>query len=207
MKPELLTITTVDAFHSEYIVRALDRGIDVITEKPMVIDEKQCEAVLEAEKRNKRKISVGFNYRFAPKHVKIKEILASNELGPIRSVDFHWYLDVRHGADYFRRWHRLKAKGGSLWVHKASHHFDLINWWLAADPVEVQAHGVRQKYGDAGPFRHQPLPSVPAQDEVRVLLGHHARCAAPRSTRKPSPRTTTTATAASSARTATSPTA
>jgi predicted dehydrogenase len=118
-----------------------------------VIDEKQCEAVLEAEKRNKRKISVGFNYRFAPKHVKIKEILASNELGPIRSVDFHWYLDVRHGADYFRRWHRLKAKSGSLWVHKASHHFDLINWWLAADPVEVQAHGVRQKYGDAGPFR------------------------------------------------------
>jgi predicted dehydrogenase len=161
VKPELLTITTVDAFHSEYIVRALDRGIDVITEKPMVIDEKQCEAVLEAERRNKRKISVGFNYRFAPKHVKIKEILSSNELGPIRSVDFHWYLDVRHGADYFRRWHRLTSKGGSLWVHKASHHFDLINWWLGADPVEVQAHGVRQKYGDAGPFRHSHCRPCP----------------------------------------------
>jgi predicted dehydrogenase len=93
--------------------------------------------------------------------VKIKEILASNELGPVKSVDFHWYLDVRHGADYFRRWHRLKAKSGSLWVHKASHHFDLINWWLAADPVEVQAHGARQKYGDAGPFRHSHCRPCP----------------------------------------------
>jgi predicted dehydrogenase len=161
VKPELLTITTVDAFHAEYIVRALDRGIDVITEKPMVIDEKQCQAVLEAEKRNNRKIVVGFNYRFAPKHVKIKEILASGELGPVLSVDFSWYLDVIHGADYFRRWHRLKSKGGSLWVHKASHHFDLINWWLDADPVEVRAFGALQKYGKKGPFRHSHCRPCP----------------------------------------------
>jgi predicted dehydrogenase len=40
----------------------------------------------------------------------------------LTSVDFSWYLDVFHGADYFRRWHRLKSKGGSLWVHKATHH-------------------------------------------------------------------------------------
>jgi predicted dehydrogenase len=52
----------------------LDRGIDVITEKPMVIDEKQCRAVLDAEKRNWRNIVVTFNYRYAPKHQKIKEI-------------------------------------------------------------------------------------------------------------------------------------
>ena len=66
-RPELLTVTTVDAYHSEYIVKALDRGLEVITEKPMVIDEQQCQAVLEAEKRNNRKIHVAFNYRFAPK--------------------------------------------------------------------------------------------------------------------------------------------
>ena len=38
-KPDLLMVTTVDGYHSEYIVKALDRGIDVMTEKPMVIDE------------------------------------------------------------------------------------------------------------------------------------------------------------------------
>ena len=152
-RPELLMVTTVDAIHVEHITKALDRGIDVITEKPMVVDEKQCQAVLDAERRNKRKIVVAFNYRYAPKHQKIKEILLSGEIGPVTSIDFSWYLDVNHGADYFRRWHRLKSKGGSLWVHKATHHFDLINWWLGADPVEVSAQGALNVYGKANPFR------------------------------------------------------
>jgi len=160
-KPDLLTVTTVDAFHAEYIVKALDRGIDVLTEKPMVIDEKQCQAVLDAEKRNNRKIIVTFNYRYAPKHQLIKETLLSGEIGRIVSVDFSWYLDVYHGADYFRRWHRLKSRGGSLWVHKASHHFDLINWWLGADPVEVVARAGLEVYGRNGLVRHthcRPCP-------------------------------------------------
>jgi predicted dehydrogenase len=152
-KPEVLMVTTVDSTHVEYITRALDRGIDVITEKPMVTDEKQVKAVLDAEKRNKRKIIVAFNYRYAPKHQKIKEIIQSGEIGPVTSVDFSWYLDTSHGADYFRRWHRLKSRGGSLWVHKATHHFDLINWWLGADPVEVNAFGELRVYGKANPFR------------------------------------------------------
>jgi predicted dehydrogenase len=167
VKPELLTVTTVDAFHAEYIVRALDRGIDVITEKPMVIDEAQCQKVLDAEARNKRKIVVAFNYRFAPKHTKIKEILQSGEIGTVTGVDFHWYLDTSHGADYFRRWHRLKDKGGSLWVHKATHHFDLVNWWLDADPVEVQAYGELSHYGKKGPFRSTNCRPCPHKGECK----------------------------------------
>ena len=132
----------------------LDRGLDVITEKPMVIDANQCQAVLDAEARNKRKIIVTFNYRYAPKHGSVKELLMSGEIGRVLSVDFAWYLDVIHGADYFRRWHRLRNGGGRLCVHKATHHFDLMNWWLGADPVEVVAHGELKVYGKNSPFRH-----------------------------------------------------
>jgi predicted dehydrogenase len=152
-KPDVVMVTTKDSTHSEYIVRALDRGLDVMTEKPMVIDEKQCQAVIDAEKRNKKNIIVTFNYRFAPKHRTVKEILMSGEIGRVLSVDFAWYLDVYHGADYFRRWHAYKNGGGSLWVHKATHHFDLVNWWLGADPVEVMANGQLQVYGKNGTIR------------------------------------------------------
>ncbi|HEX8922958.1 MAG TPA: Gfo/Idh/MocA family oxidoreductase, partial [Pyrinomonadaceae bacterium] len=93
-RPDLLMVATIDSTHVEYITKALDRGIDVMTEKPMVTDEKQCQAVLDAEKRNKRKIVVTFNYRYAPKQQKIKEILLSGEIGEATSVDFSWYLDV-----------------------------------------------------------------------------------------------------------------
>ena len=160
-KPELLMVTTVDATHQGCIVKALERGVDVLTEKPMVVDEQQCQAVLDAEKRAGRKIVVTFNYRYAPKHQKIKELLQAGEIGKITSVDFSWYLDTAHGADYFRRWHAYRAKSGSLWVHKATHHFDLVNWWLDADPVQVDALGSLANYGKSGPFRHthcRPCP-------------------------------------------------
>jgi predicted dehydrogenase len=164
-KPDLLMITTVDGFHSHYLVKALERGIDVMTEKPMVIDETQCQAVLEAEKKSGRNIIVTFNYRYAPKHQTIKELLMSGAIGKVTSVDFSWYLDTTHGADYFRRWHRLRSKSGSLWVHKASHHFDLINWWLDADPVTVSAFGGLQNYGKSGPFRHTTCRGCPHQSK------------------------------------------
>jgi predicted dehydrogenase len=164
-KPELLCVTTVDAYHVDCIVKALDRGVDVMTEKPMVTDEKQCQAVLDAEKRNGRKIVVTFNYRYAPKHQKIKELLHSGEIGKVTSVDFSWYLDTTHGADYFRRWHRLREKSGSLWVHKATHHFDLVNWWLDADPVEVSATGSLRNYGRMGRFRAANCRTCPHKTE------------------------------------------
>jgi len=166
-RPDLLAVTTVDAHHSEYIVKGLDRGLRVLTEKPMVTDERQCQAVLDAERRNKRSIIVGFNYRYSPRHERIKDILASGELGRVVSVSFDWYLDTHHGADYFRRWHHLRQNSGTLLVHKATHHFDLINWWLAADPVEVSAKGTLAFYGKNGAFRHSHCRPCP----------HKERCA------------------------------
>ena len=166
-KPDVVMVTTKDSLHSSLIVKALDRGLDVMTEKPMVIDEKQCQAVLDAEKRNKKKIVVTFNYRYAPKHRTVKEILMSGEIGRVLSVDFAWYLDVYHGADYFRRWHAYKNGGGSLWVHKATHHFDLVNWWLGADPVEVMANGQLHVYGKNGPFRAANCRVCPHKKECR----------------------------------------
>jgi predicted dehydrogenase len=166
-KPDLLMVTTVDNFHHEYITKGLDRGFDVMTEKPMTIDETQCQAVLDAEARNKKKIIVTFNYRYAPKHRTVKETLMTGEIGKILSVDFAWYLDVYHGSDYFRRWHRLRNGGGSLFVHKATHHFDLMNWWLAADPVEVVADGQLKVYGKNSSFRHTNCRPCPYKEKCR----------------------------------------
>lgn len=166
-KPDLVMVTTVDSTHHTFITKALAKGVDVISEKPMVTEASQCQAVLNAEKKYNRNVIVTFNYRYAPKHQKIKEIIQSGEIGRVTSVDFSWFLDTRHGADYFRRWHRLKSGGGSLWVHKASHHFDLINWWLAADPVEVNAYGALNIYGKNGAFRHTNCRTCPHKAQCR----------------------------------------
>jgi predicted dehydrogenase len=69
-------------------------------------------------------------------------------------VHFEWLLDVRHGADYFRRWHREKRASGGLMVHKSGHHFDLVNWWLADEPEEVFGYGRLGFYGREAGERH-----------------------------------------------------
>jgi predicted dehydrogenase len=203
-KPDVVLVATRDSFHSQYIIKALDRGLDVMTEKPMVIDEKQCQAVLDAEKRNRKNIIVTFNYRYAPKHRTVKELVMSGEIGKVLSVDFAWYLDVDHGADYFRRWHAYKNGGGSLLVHKATHHFDLVNWWLGADPVEVVAKGQLQVYGKNGTIRGQNCRLCPHKKECRFYYDMTRNATRMRLYADCEDVTSTIATAASSAKTSTS---
>lgn len=166
-KPDTLIVTTVDATHHEFIIRGMELGADIITEKPMTTDEQKCEAILAAEKKTGKKVTVTFNYRYSPHRAKIYELLRNGSIGDITSVDFHWYLDTSHGADYFRRWHRLKEKGGTLWVHKATHHFDLLNWWLESDPSEVYAAGSLDFYGKNNSFRHTHCRPCPHKDQCK----------------------------------------
>lgn len=164
-KPDLLIVTTVDATHDEFIIKGMEMGADIITEKPMTTDETKCRAILDAEKRTGKKVTVTFNYRYSPHRQKIYELLREGAIGKVTSVDFHWYLDTRHGADYFRRWHRLRENSGSLWVHKASHHFDLLNWWLESEPESVYAQGALENYGKNGPFRSTNCRACPHKSD------------------------------------------
>lgn len=152
-KPDLVIVTTVDATHHHFIIRSMELGIDVLTEKPLTTDETKAQAIIDAEKRTGRKVIVGFNYRYGTLFSAVKEQLAQKPIGKLTSVDFHWYLNTYHGADYFRRWHSERNKSGTLLVHKATHHFDLLNWFIDSDPVEVQAFGSLDHYGKNNSFR------------------------------------------------------
>lgn len=164
-KPDLVIVCTTDSSHHEQIIQGLAAGCDVLTEKPLTTDETKAQAILDAERKYGKNLIVGFNYRWSPYATKIKELLMNSEIGEITSVDFNWYLNIHHGASYFRRWHGLMEKGGSLWVHKATHHFDLLNWWLDSEPDEVFAYGALEHYGKNGPFRGASCRTCAHQQE------------------------------------------
>ena len=166
-RPDLVIVCTKDSTHHEFIVKGLEFGADVLTEKPLTTDEDRCRQIVEAERKSKRNLIVGFNYRWSPYMTKIKELLQNESIGTITSVDFNWYLNTHHGASYFRRWHGLINGGGSLWVHKATHHFDLLNWWLEDTPEEVFAYGSLEHYGKNGPFRGESCRKCAHKTECR----------------------------------------
>ena len=145
-RPDTVIVTVPDYLHHEYIVRALRAGCNVMTEKPMTIDLGKLRQVLEAQRETGKQVTVTFNYRYTPARTQLKDILMSGAIGEIQAVDFTWYLDRVHGADYFRRWHRYKDKSGGLLVHKSTHHFDLMNWWVASTPKTIAANGKRVFY-------------------------------------------------------------
>ncbi|MEU7861630.1 Gfo/Idh/MocA family oxidoreductase [Nonomuraea sp. NPDC049141] len=153
---DAVVVTTVDATHARYVVAALDAGLDVIVEKPLTIDVEGCEAIAAAAERNPGKLVVTFNYRYSPRNSAVKKLISEGAIGDVTSVHFDWALDTIHGADYFRRWHRERVNSGGLLVHKSTHHFDLVNWWLAAAPELVFAQTDLRFYGQALPRGPRP---------------------------------------------------
>ena len=140
-------ITSPDFTHAGLIARALDAGVDVVVEKPLTIDPESTRQIAQAVERTGRQVVVTHNYRYSPRNSGLKELIKNGSIGTPLSVTFEWVLDTAHGADYFRRWHRDKANSGGLLIHKASHHFDLINWLLADAPTVVYARGGVKFYG------------------------------------------------------------
>ncbi|MCK9252741.1 MAG: Gfo/Idh/MocA family oxidoreductase [Clostridiaceae bacterium] len=170
VKPDAVIVTTVDRFHHQYIIAALEAGCDAISEKPMTIDADKCRAILEAERRTGRKVIVTFNARCSPFATKIKDLMRAGAVGQVYSVHFEWFLDTVHGADYFRRWHRRLENSGGLLVHKATHHFDLVNWFIEKDPVAVFATGSRRFYGQPSAISGPRCRTCAHKDDCRFFI-------------------------------------
>jgi len=176
-KPDVVIVTTTDVYHSDYIIRAMELGADVITEKPMTTTDDRIRAILEAEQRTGKKVTVTFNYRYMPIMTKIKELVKDGAIGDVLSVHFEWLLTQNmdykaHGTSYFRRWNARMALSSGLLVHKSTHHFDLINWIIDDEPKSVAAFGKLRMYG----AKNSPWSDVPSEGLTCRTCLHASEC-------------------------------
>jgi predicted dehydrogenase len=153
--PDKLIVACHDGMHHHYVIKALERDIDVIVEKPLTISEHYCAQIAEAVEKSSATVTVTFNYRYAPVMTKICELVSDGKVGRVVSVDLNWYIDTYHGSSYFQRWNRVREMSGGLTVHKGCHHLDLVQWCIGQKPVEVFGYGARNFYGPEGV--HNPL--------------------------------------------------
>src|SRR5690625_2398750 len=172
VKPERVIIASPDDSHEHYILAALARDLDVIAEKPMVTTAAGAARVLTAEKTSRGSVQVTHNLRYTARHRQIKQLLLDGTIGRPLHISLNYFVDIRHGASYFLRWNRERSRSGGLSIHKSTHHLDLLNWWLGAEPQRIYAQGGRNFYGPDSPHRPRAADGTP-------LVGHEMRAADP----------------------------
>lgn len=82
-KLDAVSICTYNTTHAECAVDALDAGVNVLLEKPLCVTMEEAQAILRAERRSGRLLSIGFQPRMDPNMQKIKEIVDSGALGKV----------------------------------------------------------------------------------------------------------------------------
>lgn len=135
---DLVSIATPPSTHAALAVAALDAGIHVLVEKPMAPSLEECDAMLAAQQRSGRLLSVVAQNRFRDDLATLKEVIDSGLLGPIAHVrvDSAWW----RGLPYYDLWWRgtWEKEGGGCTLNHAIHHIDLL-LWLLGRPTEITA--------------------------------------------------------------------
>ncbi|MEX2592074.1 MAG: bi-domain-containing oxidoreductase [Anditalea sp.] len=129
-------IATPHASHAELVIKSLEAKKKVFVEKPLAMNLGQLKAVIEARKKNKTPVMVGFNRRFAPVSVEIKREFI-NTLDPL-------VVNIRVNAGFIPKdhWSQLPEIGGGRIIGEICHFIDLMQYFTDAKPIKVFAESI-----------------------------------------------------------------
>jgi predicted dehydrogenase len=146
-------ITSPDYTHEENVLLAIERGIDVLVDKPLATTSAGCIKVIQAAQKAGVNVSVGFNLRYVPVLRKVKELIDEGRIGDLMLIENREFYGG--GRTYMSRWNRMREFSGGLWIHKGSHDFDIFNWWNSkGKPIRVATYaGVNAMRPDKIPFK------------------------------------------------------
>lgn len=120
--------------HAGLALAAAEAGKHVYLEKPIATSLEDGQRVVEAVRRAGVLGMAGFNHRFHPLHVRARELLAGGAIGPVEAIQTSFCEPVAVGS--MPDWKRLRATGGGVLLDLASHHVDLVRWFLE-DEIEL----------------------------------------------------------------------
>ena len=139
---DVVIITTPDDLHYGPCIAALQKGYDVLLEKPISPSEKECRHILELAQQNKKIVAVCHVLRYAPYFIKLKNLIQSGNLGEVVSMQHFEPIEHIHMSHSFVRgnWHNSKTSNPII-LAKSCHDLDIIKWLLGKPCRKIQAFG------------------------------------------------------------------
>lgn len=139
---DFLIIASMDQAHYAQAVTALKLGYDLVLEKPIASTQEQCEEIAKLAMELGRQVYVCHVLRYAPIYAKIKEIIASGEVGEVRSISQTEHVGWWHQAHSFVRGNWRKAEDTNpMIVAKCCHDLDLFVWLTGKDCKKITSFG------------------------------------------------------------------
>jgi predicted dehydrogenase len=132
---DVIAICTPNGFHAEHIIKSLQAGINVLTEKPMCLTTAAAWQIIETEKFCRKKLFVVKSSRYNDTLKQLKSLIATNVLGKLYS--FNLSCVWNRSDSYYTDWRgRLFPDGGTLYT-QFSHYIDAM-LWLFGDVADVK---------------------------------------------------------------------
>lgn len=137
-KPDIAVITLPHDLHKNSAIWCIEQGCHVLLEKPMALNAKECEAILQAARKHHAIVAVGHMQHYFPVNRKAREILQSGQLGELVMI-----VDRRHYPYFLPErpdWFLHKSRsGGGVVINLGSHSIDKIQWLSGSYVKNVKA--------------------------------------------------------------------
>lgn len=167
---EVIHICTPNYLHTLQALEALEAGRHVVIEKPMGLESRACEAVVQKATALQRKVFVVMQNRFTPTAVWLKELLDSRALGRLYMVQVNcfWNRDDRYY--HTGGWRGRRELDGGVLYTQFSHFIDILYWLLGPLYIDHRmlknlAHQHNTDMADSG----HVLFSLPGQPTLGSL--------------------------------------
>ena len=118
--------------HAPVAIAAAESGSNVFVEKPMALTEEECLALNQAVQESGKQLTVGFNRRYAPSYIRVKQQIAKRTAPAVLNCRIN---SPGISGSY---WMADPAIGGAI-LGEACHFVDLLYWLLDSEPIEVFA--------------------------------------------------------------------
>ena len=156
---EAVFVSSPNDLHMSHTILAAKAGKHVLSEKPMATSVDDAAGMVKACQENRVKLGLGFELRFHPAHILVRNLVSKGTLGRIRLLQGHWGRGERGEPEHLPRtglrgwWEDPVAMGGgSVIMGLGVHLFDLIRFVMAQEITEVSAMTDGQT--DAQPLEH-----------------------------------------------------
>ena len=139
-KPELVAIATESGEHAKIALECLDRGANLIIEKPIALSLEDADKIIEKSKEKGLIVCANHQNRFNKSIQKIRKSVEDGDFGKMMYGTAH--IRWNRGKDYYTQapWRGTWAQDGGALMNQCIHNIDLLRWMMGDEVTEVCAY-------------------------------------------------------------------